>query len=806
MFCFTIFSAAKWEKWDIFAEKRTRYVGIVRFPFLGKKYLPRFTRNSHVSPTDTNEQRVRTESRRIFFAFTLTAVVFCIILIAGYGYLKTLQGLMSEETYSYLNEISSQLSDNVAQNVDSTETKAETLASLARQHDWDNVEDLQQWLESTCDVERISRVYLIDEEGAWLSGGTRHYHDTLKDFSAPIVGEGQTHTGTILDEENGSFLALGTPLDLTVDDTHLVGLVVAITPESIKEQLSLSAFSDLGYAHIVSSDGSAILLSDKETTPFYGDNLFTTFDQAEFLDATTDESIRTTIDERESLQLHYKLEDQEKHATITPIDVEDWYLISVLPADFVYEKSSAFYALTAAACTGIATLFALLVLVIIVVNRRRQRELEQAAYVDPVTDGHTLLYFEKAILSNVASEQIYAIIYLNLRDFKEINERIGRETADGILKAFYEIIDDGLTENECVCRFVADHFCVCLKGGNPNYITNRIKAWANSLKAYGRKLDPPVNLRLSAGICFTHTDDDRIRHLIDHANTARKMISTYSYDDMVPCGIYDTALQHELDFQQDLIDHAERALEEGEFLLYLQPKHELTHDTVAGAEALVRWQNPTYGLLTPRFFISSFERTGFICKMDLHVFDLVCAQIQNALDQGLEPVPVSVNVSKRCFDNPDFLDSYESIWRRYNFDASLIELEFLESIFYNQIDEFKKTIERIHRIGFTCSLDDFGSGYSSLGLLGRLKIDTVKMDRSFVSGNDSLDPQMQKTIEGVIALIKSLGMTVVAEGIEDEKTLDLLRSHGCDMVQGYVFSRPLPASDFSAYLADHTRL
>lgn len=246
--------------------------------------------------------------------------------------------------------------------------------------------------------------------------------------------------------------------------------------------------------------------------------------------------------------------------------------------------------------------------------------------------------------------------------------------------------------------------------------------------------------------------------------------------------------------EKNIEDNMEHALENNEFIVYFQPKVELKTNKIAGAEALVRWQNSKKELIPPNEFIPIFEKNGFITKLDIYVFEEVCKTIRKWLNEGINPIPVSVNLSRMHLQNPNFLKKYKEIQEKYEVPADLLEIELTETLVFENFEQLKKVIDDIHQMGFSCSIDDFGSGYSSLNLLKEIPVDILKLDRIFFSKKN--DKRGNSVIESIISLAKKLNMTTISEGVETISQVEFLRKADCDLVQGYVYSKPLAKDDF----------
>ena len=239
----------------------------------------------------------------------------------------------------------------------------------------------------------------------------------------------------------------------------------------------------------------------------------------------------------------------------------------------------------------------------------------------------------------------------------------------------------------------------------------------------------------------------------------------------------------------------EQALKNGEFVPYLQPKYELTHETIAGAEALVRWVSPEEGMIFPGEFIPLFEKNGFIVELDLYMFEQVCKMIESWNEKGYRIIPVSVNMSRGHFLVPNFFDRYKEILERYNVPKGSIEIELTESLFFNEISTMTDLVNKIHEAGLRCSIDDFGSGYSSLNMLKDIKVDALKLDRVFFIKTEE-DKRGKDIINSILHLAQNLHLQTISEGVEIRSQVEYLKGMDCDYIQGYVFAKPMPVKDF----------
>lgn len=262
---------------------------------------------------------------------------------------------------------------------------------------------------------------------------------------------------------------------------------------------------------------------------------------------------------------------------------------------------------------------------------------------------------------------------------------------------------------------------------------------------------------------------------------------------------YDDELRSKLLREQAITDGMEAALSGEQFEIYLQPKYRVRDDTLAGAEALVRWNHPEWGLLPPSEFIPLFEKNGFITRVDQYVWESVCAAMQAWDQKGLPPVSVSVNVSRADIYNADLPGILTETVERYGQPPSRLHLEITESAYTENPDQIIETVGRLRKLGFVVEMDDFGRGYSSLNMLNQMPLDVLKLDMKFIQ-SETAKPLHQGVLRFIMGLARSMNLSVVAEGVETREQLERLREIGCDYVQGYYFAKPLPCRDFEALL------
>lgn len=430
--------------------------------------------------------------------------------------------------------------------------------------------------------------------------------------------------------------------------------------------------------------------------------------------------------------------------------------------------------------------------------REKQAELETVAYVDPVTQGPNRLRFsidaEQAI--QCAPPNTYILASLDIHRFKVINDLFGITAGDRTLAHVFQVLESHLMEGEYAARFASDIFSILFKADEDEVLLARIEAIAQDINTVNFELEHKFLLTIMVGLYPVAEPDLPLIQIHDRANVARNRLKGNPKAQLALCRFYDNSDRVQLTRESELENYMQTALENREFMVYFQPKYNLTGDSIVGAEALVRWQHPLYGFMQPDSFIPLFEKNGFIVELDRYVFECVCMILKRWIDEGKDPVPVSVNVSRMHFTLLNFLDYYEEIRSRNGVPADLLEFEVTETLILESPELFGNIVNEIRQRGYHCSMDDFGSGYSSLNVLKGINVDILKLDKAFFSSEFMSDERERCIVSSVIELAKTLGMETVAEGIETNEQAEFLRKTDCNMIQGYLYSRPVPIEDF----------
>lgn len=388
-------------------------------------------------------------------------------------------------------------------------------------------------------------------------------------------------------------------------------------------------------------------------------------------------------------------------------------------------------------------------------------------------------------------EETFAFIRFDIDRFKMINSFYGIAEGDRLLKYVAGVIRQAVKSYDLYQfgRINADVFGICIGVKDSDEAISFAQSIHEKMKKY-ENLN--CYLETCAG-CYMITDNSmEPSEIYDKATIAAKECKG-KY--MVHEALYTEKMGEQLWEEQQIVNEMDRALREEQFVVYFQPKYELEHYSPQGAEALVRWKKPDGTMVSPGKFIPVFEKNGFVIKLDYYVWEKVCQFIQEELKAGREPQPISVNVSRVNLYNPKFLESLIDLVEKYRIPPRYLYLELTESVFSDVETVILRTVESLHKVGFTILMDDFGSGYSSLNVLKNVQLDVLKIDMKFMSKGGE-DKRGSKIIEAVIKMAESLKMPVIAEGVEEKQQVEMLKALGCDYIQGYYFSKPIPMEEY----------
>ena len=404
---------------------------------------------------------------------------------------------------------------------------------------------------------------------------------------------------------------------------------------------------------------------------------------------------------------------------------------------------------------------------------------------------------QKEIAHSERFERKLAIFYIDLDRFKKINDSFGHTTGDKLLCEAGDRLQHCVRQSDTVARLGGDEFAIIISEFNSDHHVITIAKQAIATLAKPFVINGEENIiAASLGIAIFPQDGTDIADLMRHSDIAMYRAKEKSGNQYV---FFEESMNVEVIKRAAIERELRRAISEQQFVLYYQPQVDPKTNQVRGVEALVRWNHPERGIVAPGYFIGVAEDTGLIAEIGHIVLVEACAQYRTWLNQGISLDYVAVNVSVKQFRDPNFSQKVAAELQKNTMHAQCLELEITESVLMDDTEVVLDMLRQLQHLGIQLSIDDFGTGYSSMSYLEQLPFDTLKIDMSFVR-------KIQENGEGgaisatIVAMAHALNKKVVAEGVETQAQLDFLRKHDCELIQGYFFSRPLPAAELAKFV------
>ncbi len=589
-----------------------------------------------------------------------------------------------------------------------------------------------------------------------------------------------------------------------------IGVVVGLQP--MTDMLKGYAFeylNEIGDTFLIGMDGEILVSQSTEfdLKPEDDDNIFDLLrgiDLKEKGNAEAIDSMQKDLNNYTTSRITLSTENGKLYGASQKIEgVEKFYLFHCYRETVFKERVYPVLYRSVASVLIIVSAMCCLLIYVWFCLRRNINTIEKLAYEDPITKGKNLNYFtEKA--GRIVSEgkrTSFAVARFDILNFRYINEAYGHLKADDLLTIVSMEGKKAFHDKEMCVRMNADQFVVLLKSKD-DYKT-KIQEFTDNINIRAIEMGIIYPIKLKCGIYQIRNDDRDINQILDRANAARKSLVG---NEKELISFYSDKIINEMRIADKIESDMDKALMNGEFKLYLQPKWNIKKDELYGAEALVRWIKPDGTVVYPDEFIPVFESNGFIEKLDFYMLTNVCQMIHNLQRAGMPVFPVSVNQSRRLWDNPRYVEHVEEVLKRYRVPSNMVELEVTETVFFGEREKMIEIIHELKGIEVLLSMDDFGSGYSSLNLLKDVPFDVLKIDREFFS--ESVTSKSSTWIlQKIIEMAEGLNIRVLCEGVETKEQVELLGKLGCKYVQGYYYSEPVSMAVFlERYFGDHIEL
>lgn len=731
------------------------------------------------------------EKKKNLLYLICVAAVFSLLFIGFYLYHQNFMNYMALTSKKTFHQIILQQKFNVNSAVNSKIIALENMGSSFAyiQDNQSAVLELLTHVENNSEFDCLA---ITGVNGKGLMSNGKPLDISADDYYARVItGETVVSAPIVIPGTDTKVIPLATPISRNDEMTGI--LVGFLTPQSL-ERLILSAFDGKVYCYVIDEQGNVMFNARNAYTLSNQPNVFELWKSLKFDPGYSFDQVLQNIVSKTPGTVSYGSDSQFRYAEYMPLEVNDWSIILAVPLNMIVPDTLSITQSTSMLIVLVILCFALLVFYILYQQNHNTRALEKLAFYDDFSGAPTLAKFKLEASKFIAetTNKKLLMVKFDIAQFKLINQILGDSVGDAAIRALVKALDMNtpgkykryarLHDDEFLVLHVYEQVEELLE------IRDRFQKYIYDLMGSTFQ----YNLKLVSG--HYYMSDEKctdVTEAIEKANIAHRKAKQTGQE----ICIYDQSMIDESLKQKAVELKMRPALLNNEFKVYLQSKYELKTATIVGAEALVRWVTTEGDITYPNDFIPIFEHNGFIIELDFYMFEHACSIIRGWLDHGYIPVPISVNFSRLHTFNTDFVHFLCGLADQYQVSHHLLEIELTESIMFNNEDALQAVLVELHDHGFLLSMDDFGVGYSSLGLLKNLPVDVLKIDRSFFT-NDKDEVRAKLIIESIMHLAKKLGIHTVAEGVEIKEHIDLLREVGCDIVQGYYFSRPVPADEF----------
>jgi len=615
-------------------------------------------------------------------------------------------------------------------------------------------------------------------------------------YQRALLGDTTVSITKLYEEDLEPSLVYTMPITQGKEITGVIRM--AFDPETIRKQMIQSVFRGKEESYLLKRDSSILITVDHYVSP-----------EGNFLEKLAAEedtlkNIDQVIRQGRSITAEAYINNEKNYICFKGIkESNDWGIVITIPAKqleilFKAENSSTQNIYNFVILFIMILLVCFLAVFCIKEVAGKQR-MEYLAFYDRNTGSinYNRFKIDAAALLHKSSGANYALVLSAIDRYDYIRELLGAQECRSLLKSISKKLAALLNEDEIYCCYNSTSFALLLKYHNKEELTDRIGYINAKLCSFNDTeiKNDKFELRMHFGIYCVREGENDIDLFVDRAGQALNLIKG---DRRQIIEYYSNEMKNRIINETEIEERMFTALEEKEFLVYLQPKFDLNTGYQVGAEALVRWMHPEKGMIYPGHFLGVFEKNGFIVRMDMYMLDIMCHWLKIWMSKGYRPLPLSLNISRLNLFDENFVSNMISTLERYGVPPNLINLEISEEVVTDNIEILTALMARLKKYGFLISMDDFGAGTASMNTLYHVPVDELKLERKFLLGAEKTD-RGKKVIGSIIEMAKRLNIKVVSEGVENKAQAKMLKELGCDMIQGFVFSEPLPIKEYEKF-------
>lgn len=729
-------------------------------------------------------------------SFTLITILFLtsLFLTMGYIYIEDTKHLLMSEAKIHIKEVAVQGSQLAQRQIEKDLDVLNIFSNYyASNPDIPNEEKMKNLLDEM-ENQKFYTMAIVDINGN--AENTKGDKFSVKDrefFKNSIKGKKYV-SSPYVDEVNKSIKKIAISVSLLNNDKVVGVLYCTYNINTLMKLINISFYENNSISYVVKNDGTIILHPQGDSL---SKNIYKLLEQDNDIQEVN--RLKKELQENKTGATVLNMLEERRYLGYATMDngnsennyIKDWNLIFSIPETVVFSNSKQIINRAVYAVLSIVLIFIAIIFYIIYIKKSNEKEILSLAYEDKVTyiGNQNKFYREcsKYLLDKPSLN--YIIVYFDINNFKMINDTFGYEFGDNLLITIAKALKEELTEGEVYARLSSDYFAIfCDYKNGRNKIIRKLDNIRSNIES---NLSIVFEISLCVGIYFVEEGEVDIQKAVNKANMARSVAKGKN----INYAIYNEDVRNKLSEESMILDDIKIALVKNQFEVYYQPKFSLVTGEMIGSEALIRWNHPEHGFISPAVFIPIAEKSKLILKIGRFVFERVCNDLSEWKKQGKKIVPVSVNLSRVELYQPDIVKFINKTIQMYNLSSDFIEIEITETVAINELNILKNVLNELRKHGFSISMDDFGTGYSSISCLRDMPIDILKLDKSFLGGIEH-DERSRNIAKSIVSLAKSLDLVVIIEGVESKEQAELMKQFGCDLVQGFYFARPMPAKNF----------
>ncbi|HBE8871867.1 TPA: EAL domain-containing protein [Clostridioides difficile] len=729
-------------------------------------------------------------------SFTLITILFLtsLFLTMGYIYIEDTKHLLMSEAKIHIKEVAVQGSQLAQRQIEKDLDVLNIFSNYyASNPDIPNEEKMKNLLDEM-ENQKFYTMAIVDINGN--AENTKGDKFSVKDrefFKNSIKGKKYV-SSPYVDEVNKSIKKIAISVPLLNNDKVVGVLYCTYNINTLMKLINISFYENNSISYVVKNNGTIILHPQGDSL---SKNIYKLLKQDNDIQEVN--RLKKELQENKTGATVLNMLEERRYLGYATMDngnsennyIKDWNLIFSIPETVVFSNSKQIINRAVYAVLSIVLIFIAIIFYIIYIKKSNEKEILSLAYEDKVTyiRNQNKFYREcsKYLLDKPSLN--YIIVYFDINNFKMINDTFGYEFGDNLLITIAKALKEELTEGEVYARLSSDYFAIfCDYKNGRNKIIRKLDNIRSNIES---NLSIVFEISLCVGIYFVEEGEVDIQKAVNKANMARSVAKGKN----INYAIYNEDVRNKLSEESMILDDIKIALVKNQFEVYYQPKFSLVTGEMIGSEALIRWNHPEHGFISPAVFIPIAEKSKLILKIGRFVFERVCNDLYEWKKQGKKIVPVSVNLSRVELYQPDIVKFINKTIKMYNLSSDFIEIEITETVAINELNILKNVLNELRTYGFSISMDDFGTGYSSISCLRDMPIDILKLDKSFLGGIEH-DERSRNIAKSIVSLAKSLDLVVIIEGVESKEQAELMKQFGCDLVQGFYFARPMPAKNF----------